>query len=77
MNAVFMTEVGGKLMEVERRVIRPTDVYYVAVRNPITVMAMGHCDYTQPHTVKKERWICKSRPVNDKDFAVFMFDRFE
>lgn len=59
-------------MEIERREIEPTMDYYTAVREPITaIRAVADIDITTV-TTKREHWRCISRPVTDKDPAIFL-----
>lgn len=82
MKAIFMTELGGRLMEVERREIEPRMVYYKAVREPISLGVIAS-DVTTSLTPKRERWVCVSRPIGNIDssktnnFAVFLLDCIE
>lgn len=72
-----MTQFGGKLVEIERRDIEETRVYYSAVREPIQLkVLMGDKIPEQPLT-KKERWVCVSVPYSKDGFAVFVFDGME
>lgn len=64
-------------MEFDRREIKPTLVYYCAVREPMQLKAMTDIEYTQPPVAKKERWVCVSKPVGEKDFAVFLLEGIE
>ena len=77
MKAIFMTEVGGRLMEVERREIPPKLEYYRAVRTPIEVQAIIDPTTVQALVPKKEVWIAHSRPVEPNGFAVFLLDRID
>jgi len=72
MKAIFMTEFGGKLMEVERREIPPSPDYYVAVRSPIQVRAFVGEEIPQALEAKREHWVCRSTPRTPDDFAVFL-----
>lgn len=72
-----MTEVAGRLMEVSRREIQPTQIYYCAVMEPMQLKAITDLEYSQPLTPKKERWVCHSKPVGDKDFAIFLLEGIE
>lgn len=77
MKAIFMTKIGGKLVEVERREIPSIPVYYVAVREPITFRAMEGEDIPQMPTPKRERWVAYSMPCSSEGFAVFLFEGIE
>lgn len=78
MKAVFMTEVGGRLMEIERRDIPKMLVYYVPVMEPIQARVFAEReDMAQPITPKREKWTARSKPVTDDDFAVFMLEGIE
>ena len=76
MKAIFMTEVGGKLLEIDRREIVPTPVYYCAVREPVQMRALSEVT-TQPPVMKRERWVAQSKPAHEKGFAVFLLDGIE
>ena len=72
-----MSEIGGRLIEIERKEIEPTMVYYKAVREPMRVIA-NLIDVTMegPQS-KREVWLAKARPVTKDDFAVFLLDRID
>lgn len=72
-----MTEIGGKLMEVGRREINPSPVYYFAVQEPMQAKVMYNPDITQPPVMKRERWAMHSKPISEDDFAVFLLDGIE
>lgn len=77
MKAIFMTQVGGKLLEIERRDIKETEVYYCAVREPVQMRAIADPEMTQPPVMKRERWLCHARPHTPNGFAVFLLDGIE
>lgn len=77
MKAIFMTEVGGRFMEIERLVIRPTLMYKRAIRKPIQMIVDEN---NIPHHALKtevEVWKAVSRPVNEDGFAIFILDYLE
>lgn len=72
-----MTELGGKLIEVERRDIKPAPYYHRAVRDLVSLRAMTGEETVQSVTVKREIWVCVAKPMTDKDFAVFLLKGIE
>jgi hypothetical protein len=77
MKAIFMKEIGGKLIEQERRDIRPTPVYYKAIYDPYAVRVLANGEIPNIPTAKRERWICVARPMNEKDPAFFVLEGIE
>jgi len=77
MKAIFMIEVDGKLVEKERREIRPTSVYYKAIHNPLEMRAFSNEKIPNIPTVRMERWICVAKPSTEKDPAFFLLDGIE
>ncbi len=76
MKAIFMTEIGGKLMEIERREIQETDRYYVAVMPPMSMQALS-LDATGPIDAKKQVWLAASMPYGQSGLAVFLYSHDE
>lgn len=75
MKAIFMVEIGGRLMEVERADITPTPVFYRAVRDPIELRAIISADIPQAPIAKREAWVCQSMPITEPGgFAVYLLD---
>lgn len=74
MKAIFLADTERGLMEIERREIPDTDVYYCARRR--TPGAFIKTSDTPPDfsDIKKERWVMLSKPYGKRGFAVFMFD---
>lgn len=77
MKALFMTELGGRLMEVERREIEPRMDYYRAVREPVELRAIANPEITPALSQKREHWVCHAKPVTPNDFAVFLLRGIE
>lgn len=77
MKAIFMTEVGGRLMELERREIPPSPVYRRAVRAPIELQVIASDTTPQAPIAEQEVWVAVSKPVTEEGFAVFLLDRIE
>jgi hypothetical protein len=77
MKAIFLTEMGGKLVEKERREIKPTPVYYRAIFDPLEVRVLANGEIPNMPTVKRERWICVAKPFTEKDPAFFLLDGIE
>lgn len=75
MKAVFMTQMGGRLLEIDRRDIEPVSVYYCAVREVTSVEG----DRNVPSSLepKKEKWVAHSMPNSPEGFAVFLLDSLE
>lgn len=77
MKAIFMTEIGGRLMEVERREVESRPDYYRAVREPIELRAISNPEITQVLTPKREHWVAHSMPNHPEGFAVFLLQDIE
>lgn len=77
MKALFMIEMGGKLIEKERREISPSPVYYKAIYDPLEVRVLANGEIPNMLTGKKERWICIAKPFSQKDPAFFVLDGIE
>lgn len=78
MKAIFMTELGGKLVEIDRRDIKPSPIYYCAVREPIQYRAISEAEMTQTTlAIKREKWSAHSMPNHPDGFAVFLLDSIE
>lgn len=77
MKSIFMTEIGGRLMEVERREVEPRPDFYRAVREPIELRAIADPDVTSNLIPKREHWVAHSMPSHPKGFAVFLLDGIE
>lgn len=77
MKAIFMIEMNGKLIEKERRNIRPSPVYYKAIYDPVEVRVLANGEIPNMPTAKKERWICIAKPFSEKDPAFFLLNGIE
>lgn len=77
MKAIFMTSLGGKLIEVSRRDIKPSPVYYCAVHEPVQAQVLYDAKIAQTITPKRERWVAQSMPITDAGFAVFLLEGIE
>lgn len=77
MKAIFMTEVGGRLMEVERREVLPRPDYYRAIREPIELRAIMNPDITPALAARREHWVAHSMPNHPQGFAVFLLQGIE
>lgn len=71
-----MIEFGGRLMEIDRRDISPTTIYYCAVREPMQAKFLTK-QYVDVSIAKREVWRCHSVPQGKDGFAVFVFDGIE
>ncbi len=71
-----MTEIGGRLTEIDRREIEPRPIYYCIRREPIQLRAVT-TDVVQALDAKRERWVAHSMPNHPKGFAVFLFEGLE
>ena len=72
-----MLEIEGRLVEMERREIEPTMVYYKPVWEPLGALASFTDVAMDTPQQKREVWLAKSCPVTKDDFAIFMLDRIE
>jgi hypothetical protein len=77
MKAIFMIEQGGKLIEKERRDIRPSPVFYKAIYDPLEARVLANGEIPNMPTAKRERWICVAKPFTEKDPAFFLLDGIE
>lgn len=77
MKAIFMSEIGGRLIEVDRREIEPTTDYYIAARKPIQVIMEKDVEKLQSPISEREHWIMVSKPLTHNDFAVFILRGIE
>lgn len=64
-------------MEIDRREIKPSPVYYCAVRESASYKALTGDEMSLQPTTKRERWVCHSMPVLETDFAVYLLDGIE
>ncbi len=72
MKAIFMTEIGGRLMEVDRRDIPPSPIYRTARMSLNTMKAITDGEIPKMSDSELDTWVCVSKPMTEKDFAVFM-----
>jgi hypothetical protein len=77
MKAIFMTEIGGRLLEVERREVEPRPDYYRAIREPIELRAIKNPDIVPVHVARREHWVAHSMPNHPDGFAVFLLHSIE
>lgn len=77
MKAIFMTEIGGRLIEIDRREVNPNPVYYCARHEPVQMRAITTDTVAETLAVKRERWLAHSMPNHPQGFAVFLFEGLE
>ena len=65
-------------MELERREIKPTMVYYRSIIEPLRLDAAsdGLTTVNTP-TSKMEKWVCVSKPLDERSIALFLLEDIE
>lgn len=75
MRAVFMCEIGGRLIELERRDIPNCIRYTRVITKPLESKIIAEMSEIKSMvTAQKEVWYAASLPTSPRDFAVFLLE---